>query len=90
MQVFIDSFMKEISDPIGILGIVSAVIVLLSMTFPTTTKRGSILMRSINIVGSCVFVVYGILRPAFSSAALNFVVIFINSYHLIKLIKSKK
>lgn len=47
-------------------------------------------MRIINIVGSAVFMVYGILLPAVATAIANSALIIINGYHLYKLIKNKK
>ena len=46
-------------------------------------------MRAINIFGSIIFMVYGILLPAISTAVLNGLLIFINIFYLIKLLKLK-
>ena len=75
---------------IEIIGILSTVIILISMLFKTTTKRGSILMRSINIIGSILFVIYGCLLPAVSTALLNAALVIVNSYHLYLLLKDNK
>ena len=72
------------------IGIVATVFILFSMLFKTTSVKGSILMRILNLVGSVVFVVYGILLPALSTAILNGGLIIINAYHLIVLILGAK
>lgn len=73
-----------------IIGIAATLFVLVSMLFNTLSYKGSLWMRILNIAGSVVFVVYGVLLPAISTAALNVVLIFVNGYHLIKLIKDNK
>lgn len=75
---------------VEIIGIVSTVLILISMLFKTTSIKGSILMRSLNIAGSVVFVVYGCLLPAISTAVLNGALVIVNTYHLIILIKENK
>ena len=75
---------------IEIIGIVSTIFILISMLFKTTTLKGSIWMRGLNIVGSIIFVVYGVLLPAISTAVLNGVLVFVNAYHFIMLIKEYK
>ena len=47
-------------------------------------------MRVTNLIGSVIFVVYGCLLPAISTAILNGILIFVNSYHLFVLIKEHK
>ncbi len=47
-------------------------------------------MRSLNLVGSAVFVVYGSILPAISTAVLNGALIIVNTYHLVKLILDHK
>ena len=75
---------------IELIGISSTVLILVSMLFKTTTIKGSILMRSLNIAGSVVFVVYGCLLPAISTAVLNAALVIINTYHLVLLIKESE
>ena len=75
---------------IELIGISSTVLILISMLFKTTTIKGSILMRSLNIAGSVVFVVYGCLLPAISTAVLNTALVIVNTYHLVLLIKESK
>ena len=75
---------------IEIIGIIATLFILVSMSFKTTTLKAGIWMRITNIIGSVVFVVYGCLLPAISTAILNGVLVFVNTYHLIVLIKSNK
>lgn len=68
------------------IGIASSIIILIAMLFKTTSIKGSIIMRAINAFGSAVFVVYGCLLPAISTALLNGALVIVNLYHLILLI----
>ena len=71
---------------IELIGIIATLFILTSMLFKTNTTKGAIIMRSINLVGSAIFVVYGSLLPAISTAILNAGLVIINSIHLIRLI----
>ena len=75
---------------IEIIGIVATLLILVSMCFKTQTYKGTFWMRVINIIGSIVFVVYGVLLPAISTAILNGALIIVNLYHIIILVKSNK
>ena len=75
---------------IEVIGIISTLLILASMSFKTTTFKGSFWMRLLNIIGSIVFVIYGALLPAISTAVLNGVLVIVNSYHLIMLVKEEK
>ena len=73
-----------------IIGIIATLLVLASMCFKTTSYKGSLCMRILNIIGSAVFVVYGFMLPAISTAVLNIALIVVNLYHTIILIKNHK
>ena len=60
------------------------------MCFNTTTIKGNYLMRILNIIGSLVFVIYGLILPAYSTALLNGILVFINAYRLLMLIVKQK
>ena len=75
---------------IEIIGIFSTLLILTSMLFKTTTIKGSIIMRALNMTGSLVFVVYGALLPALSTAILNACLVIVNGYHLVLLIRENK
>ncbi|MDE7095704.1 MAG: hypothetical protein K2O23_04365 [Anaeroplasmataceae bacterium] len=73
-----------------VIGICATVFILVSMVFPTLSYKGSFWMRILNLLGSVVFVVYGVLLPAISTAVLNGGLIIINAYHLGKLVINHK
>jgi len=75
---------------VEIIGIAATILILFSMLFKTTTIIGDIRMRTLNLIGSIVFVVYGCLLPAISTAVLNGGLVIINTYHLISLIREYK
>ena len=76
---------------VEVVGILATLLVFAGMSFKTTTIKGSVWMRTLNIVGSIVFVVYGCLVPAYSTAILNACLVGVNIYHLVLLlIKEKK
>jgi len=72
------------------IGICSTIILLISMLFKTTTVKGSIIMRTLNMLGSIIFIIYGCLLPAISTIVLNSALIIIHSYHLVILVKEYK
>lgn len=72
------------------IGIVATLLILVSMLFPTLSYKGSLWMRILNLVGSVIFVIYGSLLPAISTAVLNGALIIVNAYHLIKLVINNK
>ena len=74
---------------VEVIGIVATVFILVSMSIDTASWKGDVVMRIINIVGSVVFVVYGALLPAYSTAILNWLLVFINTFYLVKLLKNK-
>jgi predicted membrane protein len=75
---------------VEVIGIIATLLILFSMLFKTTTLKGDIRMRILNLIGSLIFTVYGCLIPAISTAILNSALIIVNSYHLIMLLKEKK
>ena len=75
---------------IEIIGICSTLLILTSMLFKTTTIKGSMIMRVLNLIGSFAFVVYGALLPALSTAILNAGLVIVNGYHLTLLLKENK
>ena len=74
---------------IEIIGIIAAVLILVSTMFPTMSFKGSMWLRCINIVGSTIFVIYGILLPAIATAIANAGIIIVNIVHICLLIKNK-
>lgn len=72
---------------VEIIGIAASFIILISMSFKSLSLKGNIMMRIFNLIGSIVFVVYGMILPAYSTAFLNIAVSIINIYHLVKMVK---
>lgn len=71
------------------IGIVGTLAILVSMCFKTTTFKATLWLRILNLAGSVLFVVYGALLPAISTAILNAVLIFVNGFHIYLLVKNK-
>ncbi len=68
----------------------ASIIILIGMSFQTQTFKGAFWLRLLNIIGSIVFVVYGLILPAYSTAFLNACLVFVNGYHLIVLLKKNR
>lgn len=75
---------------VEVIGIVSTLFILVSMSINTQSYKGDVWMRIINLIGSAIFVVYGALLPAISTAVLNGCLVFVNAYHLWKLVSDHK
>ena len=73
---------------IELLGILAGVLILASLILPSVTITGNIRMRVINIIGSVLFVIYGFLIPAYSTAIVNIATIILNLFHILKLVKN--
>lgn len=67
---------------IEILGTIASIIIVVSFLFNNMK-----IIRIINIIGSIIFIIYGIAISAFSVWLLNAMLLFI---HIYKLIKNKK
>ena len=74
---------------IELIGIIAGMLILFATMFPTLSFKGSMWLRSINIVGSVVFLVYGILLPAIATAVTNAGIIIVNIVHICLLIKNR-
>ena len=79
------------TDPIALIGLLASIVVLVSMCFNTRSRRGELLMRSINLFGSILSVVYGLLLGPLGEGMilLNGVLVFVNAFYLIKSVKTK-
>ena len=75
---------------IELVGILAGVLLITSMTFKTSSTKQAILLRIFNALGCFTFVIYGILLPALATALINSILVIINVYHLIKLLKKEK
>lgn len=72
-----------------IVGILASILILVSMIFKTDTDRQVLCLRILNLVGSIMFVVYGFLIPAYSTAIVNFILVFVNLYYICLVIRRK-
>ena len=73
---------------IEIFGIISSIIILVSICFDPQSKKGNICMRLINMIGSIAFVIYGFMLPAYAKAFMNICAAIINLIYLVKSIRS--
>lgn len=70
-------------------GTLGSLTIFLSMCFNTETTKGKILLRVFNLIGSLFYVIYGQLLSAYSSIIMNSILVFVNGYYIIKIIKNK-
>ncbi len=77
-------------DKLEIVGLIAAIFIAFSMIFKTTTFKGTILMRSMNTVGSIFFIIYGFMLPAYSTAICNVFIFVLNIYYLFKEVRDYK
>ena len=75
---------------IELIGFVATLLILVAMSFRTDSFKGDVIMRVLNMIGSAVFAVYGFLLPAWSTAILNTVLVFVNAWHIGSLYKHHK
>lgn len=73
---------------VEIIGILGSILVLLAMTVKSSTTKGNITMRIINIVGSVIFVVYGFMISAYSTAFMNIAATLVNGFFIYKLVSA--
>lgn len=75
---------------IEIIGISASLFVLASLLFKTNTYKGALALRVLNCVGSLMFIVYGFILPAYSTAFLNIAAVGINVYQAVILKRQYK
>lgn len=69
---------------VDIIGLTASLLVVFSMIFKTTTYKGTMLMRTLNLIGSVFFIVYGMMLPAYATAVTNMAVFVLNIVYLVK------
>ena len=74
---------------IELIGILGSVFVLLSMLFNTDTRKGALVLRYLNNIGSILFIWYGVQLHAWSMAILNLILFIVNCYYIVKLHKNR-
>lgn len=75
---------------IEIIGIIASIFIVISLAFNTTTIKGTITLRILNLVGSLFFIVYGICLPSISTCIANVATVILDIIFMIKTIKSKE
>ena len=82
-------YLQSLTDPVAIIGLVASIIVLVSMCFNPSTRKGNLLMRGVNLVGSVISVIYGLMLGPLGAGMilLNGVLVFVNLIYLIKAVK---
>jgi len=73
-----------------LIGIIASIFLIISMSFKSTSFKTNMLMRLLTICGNVLFVIYGILITAWSTAICNAIIIIINIINIILLFKDKK
>lgn len=71
---------------IEFIGILAGVFILISLVFRSTTRKTEILMRILNSVGAVLFIIYGLLLPAYSTAIINACILAVNIYNIYALL----
>ncbi len=85
-------YIRSLTDPTSMVGLIASVIVLVSMCFNTKSRNGELLMRSVNLIGSIVSITYGfMLGPSLGAGVilLNGALVFVNAYYLIECVRRK-
>lgn len=77
-------------NTVEIIGLIASALVVVSMVFKTTTYKGTMLMRILNLCGSIFFVVYGCILPAYSTAITNGCAFLVNAFYIYKEYKDHK
>lgn len=82
----IEYFSSLVTDPIALIGMIASIIVLISMCFNTRTKKGELLLRSWNLIGSILSVIYGLLLGVLGAGMilLNGVLVFVNIFYIVR------
>ena len=75
---------------IEIIGVLASILIFISMCVESHTLRGNIIMRIINTLGSLVFIWYGFVVHAYSTALLNIGATVINILYIIKIRNENK
>ena len=85
-------FQNLIKDPVALIGLLASIIVLVSMCFNARTVKGEFLMRVVNLIGSIVSVIYGVLLGPLGAGMilLNGTLVFVNLYYIFKSIQAKR
>ena len=72
-----------------LIGTCGSLFILVSMCFSTRTKQGTIALRALNLIGSIVYIYYGILLNAFSVVFLNACMVLVNAHYVFREFKQE-
>lgn len=67
-----------------IIGIVASILILCSICANTTKKKGILILRALNTLGSLVYIYYGYLIGSYSIMLLDTVAVVINVVYLVR------
>lgn len=86
MNYLVNYLTECFTTPVALIGLLASVVVLVSMCFNTKTRKGTFMMRLINLVGSILSTIYGLAlgTSGIGVVLLNGVLIFINLFYLVK------
>lgn len=86
MNYLVNYLTECFTTPVALIGLLASVVVLVSMCFNTKTRKGTFMMRIINLVGSILSTIYGVAlgTSGIGVVLLNGVLIFINLFYLVK------
>ena len=86
------NYLESLSEPVAVVGTIASVIVLVSMCFNTLTIKGERWMRVLNLIGSVLSVVYGVMLgpQGFGMLILNGPLVVVNVYYLYRSYKTTK
>ena len=87
MNYLVNYLTECFTKPVALIGLLASVVVLVSMCFNTKTRKGTFMMRIINLVGSILSTIYGLAlgTSGIGVVLLNGVLIFVNLFYLFKL-----
>ena len=70
---------------VEVIGFVASLFVLVSLFAQTNTYKGALILRILNAIGSGIFIIYGLMLPAYSTAFLNIFALVINVYFIVRM-----
>ncbi len=71
------------------IGYVASAVIVLSLCFPTHTRKSTLMLRIINMIGSAFFMAYGILTNTIPTAVLNGATIVVDIVQIVLLYVKK-
>lgn len=74
---------------VQVIGYVASAVIVLSLCFPTHTRKSTLMLRIINLIGSAFFMAYGILTDTIPTAVLNGATIVVDIVQIVLLYVKK-